>query len=81
MLATDLQRADSEQLKGSVVRAIALVEQESTGGGRPSMLTMRELIEDAAAGEPVITLVEAGAGQHRRHGLRRVGARFFRRNR
>jgi spore coat protein A len=62
VLANDLQRPDSEQLKGRMVRAIALVEQESTDG-RPSMLTMRELTEDAAAGEPVITLVEAGAGQ------------------
>lgn len=63
MLATDFQREDREQLKGCVVRAIALVERESSSEGQPSMLTMRELTEDAATGEPVITLVEAGAGQ------------------
>jgi spore coat protein A len=62
VLATDFKRADREQLKGCVVRAIALVEQESSGPG-PSMLTMRELAEVAEADEPVLTLVEAVAGQ------------------
>ena len=62
VLATDFKRADREQLKGCVVRAIALVEQESSGPG-PSMLTMRELAEVAAADEPVLTLIEAVAGQ------------------
>jgi spore coat protein A len=62
VLATDFRRPDREELKGCVVRAIALVEQESSGPG-PSMLTMRELAEDAATDEPVLTLIEAVAGQ------------------
>jgi spore coat protein A len=63
VLAIDFQREDREQLNGCVMRAIALVEQESSREGYPSTLTMRELIEDAATDEPVISLVEAGAGQ------------------
>ncbi len=63
VLANDLQRPDREQLKGCVMRAIALVEQESKDEGQPSMLTMRELTDDAAADEPVITLIETVAGR------------------
>jgi spore coat protein A len=63
LLANDFLRKDREQLKGCVVRAVALVEQESTREGSPSMLTMRELTEDATTDGPVITLVEASAGQ------------------
>ena len=63
VLATDFQRVDREQLKACVVRAIALVEQESRDQGQPSTLTMRELAEDAATDGPVITMVEAGADQ------------------
>jgi spore coat protein A len=63
VLATDFHRVDREQLKGCVMRAIALVEQESSDKGQPSTLTMRELTEDPATDGPVITLVEAGAGQ------------------
>ena len=63
VLATDFQRAGSEQLNGCVRRAIALAEQESSRQGNPSVLTMRELAETAATDEPVITLVEAIAGQ------------------
>jgi spore coat protein A len=77
VLATDFQRQDREQLKGCVTRAIALVEQESSREGYPSMLTMRELIEDSAATEPVITLVESGAGQQDRVSRwRTVATRF-----
>jgi len=61
VLATDMKRPDRDQLKDCVMRAIALVEQESGRQGQPSTLTMRELTEAAAADEPVITLVEAGA--------------------
>jgi spore coat protein A len=63
LLANDFLRKDREQLKGCVVRAVALVEQESTREGSPSMLTMRELTQDATTDGPVITLVEASAGQ------------------
>jgi len=62
VLATDFQRADPEQLKGCIRRAIALVEQESDQEGRPNMLTMRELAEDATTDGPVITLVETLTG-------------------
>jgi spore coat protein A len=59
------------------VRAIALVEQESTRERSPSMLTMRELTEDATSDGPVITLVEAGAGQQDRISRwRTVATRF-----
>ncbi len=63
VLATDFERVDREQLKGCLMRAIALVEQESSDKGQPSTLTMRELTEDPATDGPVITLVEAGADQ------------------
>jgi len=63
VLATDFQRTDRGDLNGCVVRAIALVEQESNRQGQPSTLTMRELAQEGATDEPVITLVEAGAGQ------------------
>jgi spore coat protein A len=76
-LANDFLRKDREQLKGCVVRAIALVEQESTREGSPSMLTLRELTEDATSDGPVITLVEAGAGQQDRISRwRTVATRF-----
>jgi FtsP/CotA-like multicopper oxidase with cupredoxin domain len=73
VLATDFQRADRGQLDGLAVRAIALVEQESDRPGEPSTLTMRELTQDGATDEPVITLVEAGAGVSR---WRTVATRF-----
>jgi FtsP/CotA-like multicopper oxidase with cupredoxin domain len=63
VLATDFKRADPRQLKGCVTRAIALVEQESSNEGEPSMLTMRELAQYEATDEPAITLVEAISGQ------------------
>ena len=77
VLATDFRRQDRDQLKGCVMRAIALVEQQSSREGQPSMLTMRELAEDAATDLPVITLVEAGAGdQDRISRWRTVATRF-----
>ena len=65
-LATDFQRADMQLLAGCLVRAIALVEQESDREGEPSTLTMRELTESAPTDESEITLVEARAGQDER---------------
>jgi spore coat protein A len=62
VLANDFERKDLDDLKGCVRRAIALVEQESGREGHPSLLTMRELSEDPTGPEPVITLVESGAG-------------------
>jgi spore coat protein A len=58
VLATDFERVDRDELAGSVVRAIALVEQESVVETEPPMLTMRELAKDPTADEPAITLVE-----------------------
>ena len=60
VLATDLRLTEREQLTGAVVRAIALVEQESTREGEPSTLTMRELAEASTTGDSAITLVENG---------------------
>ena len=77
VLATDFQRADRQQLKNCPVRAIALVEQESSREGEPSTLTMRELIEDQATDEPVITVVERGGGPgDRTSRWRTVATRF-----
>jgi spore coat protein A len=64
VLATDFQRADPKELKDYLVRAIALVEQESNREGEPSMLTMRELAESAETDERVITLIEVDANQN-----------------
>src|SRR6266566_4327403 len=64
VLATDFHRADPELLKDCLVRAIALVEQESNREGEPSMLTMRELTESAGTDESEITLVEVGPDQN-----------------
>jgi spore coat protein A len=66
LLATDFKRADTKQLEGCLVRAIALVEQESEREGEPSTLTMRELAESATTDESEITLVEGRAGQDER---------------
>jgi spore coat protein A len=68
---------DRDDLTGSVVRAIALVEQEPEAEGEPPMLTMRELAEDPAAEEPAITLVERQAGGDERvTRWRTVASRF-----
>ena len=77
VLATDFKRADRSDLTGCVVRAIALVEQESNLQGQPSTLTMRELTRDGATDEPLITLVEAGAGQPGRISRWRTAATRF----
>jgi FtsP/CotA-like multicopper oxidase with cupredoxin domain len=76
-LAGDFRRMDRDELAGAVVRAIALVEREATVEGEPPMLTMRELAADAAADEPVITLVERQAdGEERLTRWRTVATRF-----
>ncbi len=72
VLATDFQRADPPDLLGCVVRAIALVEQQSGHPGLPSTLTMRELAEAATSDGPVITLLENDQITH----WRTVATRF-----
>jgi FtsP/CotA-like multicopper oxidase with cupredoxin domain len=76
VLATDFQRTGRDQLTGATVRAIALVEQEAAGDGQRPMLTMRELVEDPVAAEPVITLVESHDGEEHVTRLRTVATRF-----
>ena len=77
VLATDFRRTDRDELAGGVVRAIALVEQESEVEGAPAMLTMRELAPAQAADEPVITLLERqGDGEERLTRWRTVATRF-----
>jgi o-aminophenol oxidase len=77
VLATDFQRADPKQLKDCLVRAIALVEQESDREGEPSMLTMRELAESAATDELGLKLVEVGHDQREKVSRwRTVATRF-----
>ena len=58
-LADDFKRPDPADLNGCVVRAIALVEQESSVEGETSTVTMRELAEAGMSDESVITLVES----------------------
>ncbi len=77
VLATDFERIRRDDLTGGVVRAIALVEQESEVDGEPPMLTMRELAEDPAAEDPAITLVERqGDDAERVTRWRTVATRF-----
>ena len=77
VLATDFRRTRRDELAGAVVRAIALVEREAETEGAPPMLTLRELVADPAADEPVITLVEPQAdGEERRTRWRTVATRF-----
>jgi FtsP/CotA-like multicopper oxidase with cupredoxin domain len=77
VLATDFRRTRRDELTGAAVRAIALVEQEAEAKGKPSMLTMRELMLDPAAEEPFITLVEPGDdGSERLTRWRTVATRF-----
>jgi FtsP/CotA-like multicopper oxidase with cupredoxin domain len=76
-LATDFQRPSRDELTSAVVRAIALVEQEAAIEGAPPMLTMRELVLDPGAAEPVITLVEQPEnGEDRVTRWRTVATRF-----
>jgi o-aminophenol oxidase len=76
VLTTDFHRVTRGELAGSVMRAIALVEQE-VGGGDPPMLTLRELAEVPAADEPVIRLIEPrDDGSDRETRWRTVASRF-----
>jgi spore coat protein A len=75
-LATDFQRTRQDELAASVVRAIALVERAAEVEGQAPMLTLRELVEDPAAAEPVITTVEARGGKEHTTRWRTVATRF-----
>jgi spore coat protein A len=75
-LATDFQRTRQDEVAASVVRAIALVERPAEVQGQAPMLTLRELVEDPAAKEPVITIVEARGGEERTTRWRTVATRF-----
>jgi FtsP/CotA-like multicopper oxidase with cupredoxin domain len=57
VLATDFHRVTRNDLAGSVMRTVALVEQK-VGGDDPPMLTLRELGEAPVTDEPVIRLIE-----------------------
>jgi FtsP/CotA-like multicopper oxidase with cupredoxin domain len=76
VLATDFEPVTRGELDDCVVRAVALVEQELGVEGEPPMLTLRELVEDAAADEPVIVLVEQHEGHERQTRWRTVASRF-----
>jgi spore coat protein A len=74
-LATDVRRTEADELAGAPVRAIALVEEEGSGG--PPMLTLRELGADPAGETPFVTLVEPQPdGAERVTHWRTVAARF-----
>jgi spore coat protein A len=76
VLATDFRPVARDNLEGAVLRAVALVEQESQVAGEAPMLTMRELVEDPATDQPVITVVESGAGRDTTTRYRTVATRF-----
>jgi FtsP/CotA-like multicopper oxidase with cupredoxin domain len=73
-LASDVAPPGGTELDGAVRRTIALVEEEREG--EVNMLTMRELAEvaDAAADEPLLTLLDAEGRTLAR--LRTVATRF-----
>jgi FtsP/CotA-like multicopper oxidase with cupredoxin domain len=76
VLATDLQRVTRDELAGCTVRSIALVEQEAHDEAGPPMLTMRELIEDPTADEPVITVIDPANDDERATKWRAIASRF-----
>jgi FtsP/CotA-like multicopper oxidase with cupredoxin domain len=76
ILATDFRRTRQEDLAVCVVRAIALVERPAEVDGQAPMLTLRELVEDPAGGEPVITVVEVRGDEERTSRWRTVATRF-----
>jgi len=76
ILGTDFRRTSQEDLAGCVVRAIALVERPAEMGEQAPMLTLRELVEDPAGGEPVITVVEGRGAEERTSRWRTVATRF-----
>jgi o-aminophenol oxidase len=76
VLATDFHRVTRDDLAGSVMRAVALVEQK-VGGDDPPMLTLRELAEAPATEEPVIRLIERrDDGSDRETRWRTAASRF-----
>jgi len=77
VLSTDFRRPSRDEVGSAAVRAIALVEQEAAMEGAPPMLTMRELVLDPAAEDPIVTLVEPQAnGEERVTRWRTVATRF-----
>ena len=76
MLATDFGTVTRRELDGCMVRGVALVERDSDVDGEPSMLTLRELVEDSTAAGPVITVVERDDDGERETRWRTVATRF-----
>jgi FtsP/CotA-like multicopper oxidase with cupredoxin domain len=76
VLATDFRRMTRDELDGAVVRAVALVEEESGVDGEPPMLTLRELTEDAACPSGVVVVESLQDGKERETHWRTVATRF-----
>jgi FtsP/CotA-like multicopper oxidase with cupredoxin domain len=76
VLTSDFARLARDDLANSPVRAVALVELESEVDGAPPMLTMRELIEDPAGDDPVVTVLDERDGRHEETRWRTVASRF-----
>ncbi|HEY2667823.1 MAG TPA: multicopper oxidase domain-containing protein, partial [Actinomycetota bacterium] len=76
-LSTDIEPVARSSLAGCPRRAIALVEREAETEGEPSMLTLRELIEDPGAADPVVTVFEPGEGGPAAATRYRTGATRF----
>jgi len=76
VLTSDFARLTRDDLANSPVRAVALVELESDVDGAPPMLTLRELIEDPAGDDRVVTVLDERDGRHEETRWRTVASRF-----
>jgi len=76
VLTSDFTRLTRDDLADCRVRAVALVELESDVDGEPPMLTMRELSDDPAGDDRVVTVLDERDGRHELTRWRTVASRF-----
>jgi len=76
VLTTDFARLTRADLANCRVRAVALVELESDVDGAAPMLTLRELVEDPAGDDRVVTVLDERDGRHELTRWRTVASRF-----
>jgi FtsP/CotA-like multicopper oxidase with cupredoxin domain len=75
-LTSDFPRIDRRALPPAPRRAVALVELEADDPAQPSLLTLRELVEDPDGDGPVVTVTEVDNGRTRATRWRTVATRF-----
>jgi spore coat protein A len=76
VLTSDFARLTRDDLADCRVRAVALVELESDVDGEPPMLTLRELSDDPAGDDRVVTVLDERDGRHELTRWRTVASRF-----